>query len=80
MDANTEEDKIIEILQIEGGNIYEDMDFIPGRQSLYEDEDNIPTYDEDVVNQITWKRPKEFCENPDYFTESLNCPRGRKGT
>lgn len=80
MDTRTEEDKIIEILQIEGGNFYDDMDFIPGRQSLYDVEDIIPQYDEEIVDHIVWKRPNEFCENPEYFTESLYCPSGVQGS
>mmetsp|Transcript_31078 Transcript_31078/g.31618 ORF Transcript_31078/g.31618 Transcript_31078/m.31618 type:complete len:912 (+) Transcript_31078:48-2783(+) len=79
-DIRTEEDKIIEILQIEGGSLYEDMDFIPGRQSLYDMEDFVPLYDEEIVNNITWKRPNEFCERVEYFTESLQCPAGVQGT
>eukprot|EP01041_Mallomonas_annulata_P009253 gene9253-19209_t len=79
-DMRTEEDKIIEILQIEGGSLYEDMDFIPGRQSLYDVEDIIPPYDEELVNHIVWRRPQDYCENPDYFTDSLQCPQGVQGS
>jgi len=80
MDARTEEDKIIEILQIEGGTLYEDLDFIPGRQSLYDMEDFVPLYDEEIVGNIVWKRPTELYEKVDYFTVSLQCPSGVQGT
>ena len=80
MDGPTEEDKIIEILQIEGGGLYEDMDFIPSRQSLYDIEDIVPPYDEETADHIVWRRPADFSENPEYFTESLYCPSGVQGT
>jgi hypothetical protein len=80
MDVRTEEDKIIEILQIEGGTLYEDLDFIPGRQSLYDMEDFVPLYDEEIVGNIVWKRPTELYEKVDYFTVSLQCPSGVQGT
>jgi len=77
----TEEDKIIEILQIEGEKcMYEDTDFIPGRQSLYELEEMVPSYDEDVVTQIFWKRPHEIAERPEYFIDFSRSPTCLQGT
>lgn len=81
MESRTEEDRLIEILEIEGGNqMYEDNDFIPSRQSLYEIEEMVPPYDEDVVSQIVWRRPHEFIEGAEYFTESYASPSAVQGT
>jgi len=53
MEARTDEDRIIEILLIEGSQRqYEDNDFLPVRQSLYNVETIIPSYDGDVFSHI----------------------------
>lgn len=80
-DYRTEEDQIIELLGMEGsGNMFEDTDFIPNRQSLYDNEGFIPYYDTDVTNFIVWKRPHEFCSYPCYFHESFDVPSVIQGT
>ena len=79
-DERTEEDKIIEILQIEGDSMYEDTDFIPSRQSLYEIEEIVPEYDEDVVNQIVWRRPHEIADHVEYFIDYNRSPTCVQGT
>lgn len=77
----SEEDQIIELLSIEGsGNLFEDTDFIPNRQSLYDNEGFIPYYDTEVTNFITWKRPHEFCNFPCYFHETFDVPSIVQGT
>lgn len=77
----TEEDQIIELLGMEGsGALFEDTDFIPNRQSLYDNEGFIPYYDTDVTNFIVWKRPNEICNFPCYFHESFDIPSVTQGT
>ena len=79
--SRTEEDQIIELLGMEGnGVMFEDTDFIPNRQSLYDNEGFIPYYDTDVTNFIVWKRPHEFCSHPCYFHESFVVPSVTQGT
>jgi hypothetical protein len=77
----TEEDQIIELLSMEGsGNLFEDTDFIPNRQSLYDNEGFIPYYDTDVTNFIVWKRPHDICNFPCYFHETFDIPNIIQGT
>lgn len=53
MEPRTDEDRIIEVLVIEGTQRqYEDSDFLPVRQSLYNIETVIPSYDGDVFSHI----------------------------
>lgn len=63
----TEEERIIDNLVVEGKRkLYEDLDFIPARQSLYNSEKLIPEYDDEVFQQITYVIPS--------FTHcSVNC-------
>ena len=71
----TEEDKIIEIIIMEGKNaLYEDYDFIPNKQSLYEIESLVPSYDEAYMYTMVWKRPGDLTPNPEYLTESSEYP------
>lgn len=50
----TEEDKIIEAIVIEGKErMYEDGDFLPIRQSLYNIHTITPEYDDTVSHLIT---------------------------
>ena len=80
-DHRTEEDQIIELMAMEGsGKMFEDTDFIPNRQSLYDNEGFIPYYDTDVTNFIVWKRPHEFCSFPCYFHDSFDVPSVVQGT
>ena len=80
-EQRTEEDQIIELLGMEGsGALFEDTDFIPNRQSLYDNEGFIPYYDTDVTNFIVWKRPHEFCNFPCYFHDSFDVPSVIQGT
>jgi len=60
--------------------MYEDTDFIPGRQSLYELEEIVPQYDEEIVTQIVWRRPNEISERPIYFADNKKCPTCVQGT
>lgn len=51
----TEEDRIIDNMIIDGiDKLYEDLDFIPARQSLYNSEKMIPEYDDEVFQQIRY--------------------------
>lgn len=45
-EQRSEEDLIIESLLLEGDPAYDDQDFMPIRQSLYEIESIAPQYDE----------------------------------
>lgn len=52
-EERTEEDHIIETLIVNGNKkLYEDLDFLPTRQSLYNTEKYIPEYDDDVAQRI----------------------------
>jgi hypothetical protein len=53
LDEKTEEDMIIENLVLEGGQQFEDQEFMPIRQSLYEIESIAPQYDEGMERQFT---------------------------
>jgi hypothetical protein len=88
MSLRTEEDRVIEVLQIEGRDEpFEDGDFAPTRSSLYEPSgsdgtDNhisVPMYDRDFASTISWKRPEEYCKNPVYFLGDGRYPYGVKG-
>ena len=80
-ELRTEEDKIIEIIKIEANNTpYEDSDFIPNQQSLYETEGFVPFYDNEVAKNIVWRRPKDIAAAPEYFTESYDSPLVIQGT
>ena len=51
----TDEDRIIESLVIAGVNtVYQDYDFLPVRNSLYNIENFVPEYDEDVGPTIQY--------------------------
>jgi hypothetical protein len=48
-----DEDKIIENIVLDGQKaLYEDLDFLPARQSLYAAEKTIAEYDDEVFQQI----------------------------
>lgn len=75
MADRTEEDKIIEVMIIEGEDAqYEDSDFVPSRGSLYDSLDAVPLYDASISSQIVWKRPNDFAKYPDYCREGGNFP------
>lgn len=81
MEFQTEEDRIIELINLEGqNNLYEDTDFIPNRQSLYETEGVVEDYDLDVANLIIWRRPNEIVNFPVYFSDSYGNPSVIQGT
>lgn len=53
-EQRSEEDLVIESLVLEGGAAFDDQDFMPIRQSLYEIESIAPQYDEgDAMSLIT---------------------------
>ena len=80
-EPRTDEDKIIEILRIEGMvRQYEDLDFLPVRQSLYEEEDVMGVYDEEIAPAMAWCRPTEIDAYSQYFSEDLELPRVIQGT
>eukprot|EP01035_Chromulina_nebulosa_P020461 gene20461-26549_t len=65
---HSEEDKIIESLILEGlRRSYDDSDFLPIRQSLYNIENVIPMYDDEISASITWCRPQGISDYPVYF-------------
>jgi hypothetical protein len=48
-----EEDRIIENLVLDGQKaLYDDLDFLPARQSLYNAEKAIPEYDDEIFQHI----------------------------
>ncbi len=52
-DERTDEDRIIEALVVEGKQaLYEDIDFLPLRQSLYNVENVVPEYDDEISPSI----------------------------
>ena len=54
-DFKTDEDRIIEALLIDsaaGTNVYDDVDFLPVRQSLYAVQKNTPEYDDETAPYI----------------------------
>jgi hypothetical protein len=52
-DDRTDEDRIIEALAVEGRQaLYEDIDFLPLRQSLYNVENIVPVYDDEISQSI----------------------------
>jgi hypothetical protein len=52
-EQRTDEDRIIENIILEGENaLYEDLDFLPTRQSLYIVENVIPEYDDEISQKI----------------------------
>jgi hypothetical protein len=52
-EERSDEDRIIDHLIREGKDqMYEDLDFIPARQSLYNSEKVIPTYDDEIFQHI----------------------------
>lgn len=75
MERRSEEDKIVEVIVIEGGNAkYEDTDFVPSRGSLYDVIESVPAYDLGISSQIVWKRPNDFTKFPDFCREGGNFP------
>jgi hypothetical protein len=54
-EMRTDEDRIIETLVIDGKNMvttYDDVDFLPVRQSLYNVQTVTPEYDDEISPQI----------------------------
>lgn len=80
-DVRTDEDIIIETLIIENEQrMYEDIDFLPIRQSLYTIESIPPSYDQDICDFITWCRPHELSVNCAYFDPDFVAPKVLLGT
>lgn len=49
----SEEDRIIENIVLDGQRaLYDDLDFLPARQSLYHSEKAIPEYDDEIFQHI----------------------------
>ena len=79
--TRSEEDKIIEVMVIEGlDKQYEDADFVPSRSSLYENIEVIPYYDEKISSQVIWKRPGEMSVHAEYFSGDERFPLTMQGT
>ena len=69
-EERTDEDKIIEILRIEGMvRQYDDLDFLPVKQSLYEEEEALGEYDSEISSSMLWCRPAEVDPYAQYFSE-----------
>ena len=62
----SEEDKIKDAVTI-SSKPYDDVDFLPIRQSIYINSTQIPEYDGDIFHRIVWCRPDQIAELPDYF-------------
>eukprot|EP00606_Chrysophyceae_sp_TOSAG23-5_P001556 GSChrysophyteH2.ASY1.ANO1.598.1 assembled CDS len=70
-EARTDEDRIQEVLIIEGQNRqYDDSDFLAVKQSLYYDENTNPEYDMEV-SYLVWCRPNQIYKDPVYFSEDM---------
>jgi len=68
-DNVTEEDEIIQRLEMEGrGRMFEDHSFPANNSSLYRNASFVPEYDSDE-GSIKWLRPGDFTQDPDYFKE-----------
>lgn len=54
-EERNDEERIIENMLLDGRTaLYEDLDFLPTRQSLYNSEKMIPEYDDEVFQRITY--------------------------
>eukprot|EP00981_Chlorochromonas_danica_P009924 scaffold2913_cov181-Ochromonas_danica.AAC.18 len=63
-----DEERIIENMVLDGRtDLYEDLDFLPTRQSLYNSEKLIPEYDDEIFQRVVWCRPKDISESSAYF-------------
>lgn len=63
-EMRTDEDRIIESLVIDGKNVvatYDDADFLPVRQSLYNVQTVTPEYDDEISPQIVYVFLSFFC-------------------
>jgi hypothetical protein len=70
-EERSDEDRIIEVLIIEGQNRqYEDTDFMPVKHSLYLSEKHVPDYDIEVP-YLVWCRPSQINEQASYFTPAI---------
>ena len=80
-EIRTVEDVIIETLLIENERrMYEDIDFLPVRQSLYTIESIPPAYDQEVCDYISWCRPHEISPFCCYFNNDFVAPSVLCGT
>ena len=80
-DVRTDEDIIIETLIIENERrLYEDVDFLPIRQSLYLIESIPPAYDQNVCDYISWCRPHEISGSCCYFGPDFVVPEVGQGS
>jgi len=80
-EERTDEDKIIEILRIEGMvRQYDDLDFLPVKQSLYEEEEALGEYDSEISSSMLWCRPAEVDPYAQYFSENFYLPKVVQGT
>jgi hypothetical protein len=80
-DDRTDEDRIIEALVVEGKQaLYEDIDFLPLRQSLYNVENVVPEYDDETAPSIEWCRPSKIFPTPAYFDSHNKTLAVRQGT
>ena len=70
--ARSDEEKIIESLILEGkSRLYEDNDFMPIRQSLYNVKTVIPEYDLEYIHKHTWCRPYTLSDKPCFFSDVM---------
>ncbi len=69
-EERSDEDRIIEVLIIEGQTDYEDQDFMPLKHSLYISDTHVPDYDMDLP-YLVWCRPNQVYEQPDYFAPAI---------
>ena len=70
----TDEDRIIEDLPRDGANVikhYEDLDFLPIRQTLYNVPTVTPDYDDEIFPQIVYVNHHLIQFTADY----INCER-----
>lgn len=80
-EVRTDEDVIIETLIIENERrLYEDIDFLPVRQSLYTIESIPPSYDQYVCDYISWCRPHEISGYACYFNNDFLVPQIAQGS
>ena len=66
-----EEDEIINRLRESrsDGEMFFDVEFGGVATALYENESEVPEYDQDLSEPVVWLRPQELAHSPEYFVD-----------
>ena len=69
--ALCEEDEIINRLRESrsDGEMFFDVEFGGVATALYENESEVPEYDQDLSEPVVWLRPQELAHSPEYFVD-----------